>query len=1392
MNVKRLLSCLLAVLLLLSALPLSALPVAADDSVADSTGVPTKAIAFVYDNSGSMRDDKSGYAEYASRLLASVLNEQDSLCIIPMNVIGGISEVKIDLDHDDRQTQIANQYPPQNSSGSWYKPKSGGTPYRAPVDKAVKYLNEQKANNPNGNTDTWLVIMTDGVFDEIYSTPVGQRRSKLVDDYIAKTKAENPDLNIIYFSLTTPDDDAESVIRLDKPTSAFPGDPKFHAFHADSTTALTDQMNAIANLLSGRYQASESTVSKTGANEITIDLGQFRYPLQNIAAILQNVPDDIRLESAALVGADGTTEALQHSFPVNTTPNILTSLGAYSALIHRKAQQTIDPNGKIVLTFTDVIPDKATLSFMVEPAIYMIPVVQYVDAAGNVQTPDTMDLAAALSTCAPKQKVTVTDYRLFKHGTNEEIDKSAVFPPASSDVSISYTCQSKDGAVKTETVSLGTPFELTAGDGAITVSVRNTANNYTLYRAIDFTVEDHYIVPILRYTDDAGTAHTVTERFEETLSALRPAQEITVVGYQTYAHSTNTPVANETVFPSGVESVSASYTRAGAKQELTLGTPFTVKAGEGRIELSVTNTASGYTLAITPIRFTITPKASDSYISLDKKEALASGGYRYTFAAFENRERIDLIPSAYYVTKNGAPHAAYKTSEAEIDGKKALVIEVTPDGLVYADYEVLCEAVIGGVTKTISETFSHGIGDLAITLADPKSLLMTTAELIGNTRAFRYYVTANGNDLPVDTAGLSYTLMLDGRDITAYTKTEGNAIVFTPDANSLTGFTGSGTITLTVSADGTLTATNDEARIDVIVAAYDITVSNETLTLKSDVFRTNTTSAFVYTVSGVGVDVVLDGTTDLGYKLMAGDLDVTAYTTVNGNVITYVPAPDSLGERFLKSDVPMTLTVTESNKVKAVHGTATLSVIPTSYHVTSVTPTEISLTSHHFLNNHSQSFVYTIDADDGSYIEFLKNNNGGVGYRLTVGSTDVTKYCKPSGNTLTFTPDPTALGEEWTGSSPLTLTLIAYGEEVAENSDATLCVTSSTYHINVLGTEGTINRFHLDDAPPFILFTVTRDDGEALTAAELEAMVNRDVKSDLLFAVSSPIDRAILPTGIELAYDPSVGESGAIRMTVVRDQVKLLAFFTALGLHPSGDKVFTATLLDGTAELATCDAVIPMPQSPRWEYVLRYAIIVLTCYAIALFFRMRRGTDYMEKGTVVRLSISYNSTNMKINDVSLLDFRHINRTIFDKICPIQFLLIFRAVQKKALGLSGIKVFASNRQPSVRFTYPQHQNVTQILFNNDDMQIALDEVASNIRDCFRMGSSITSDIVAASLMPDGQGVDMSIEENWDFDAPTEETPSDSVAIPSILSPYVLSSEVGFTGKTIELLFFVNQL
>jgi len=258
---KKFTSFVLALLVLSSLISIFTFSVSADSLYI------RKIVSVVYDDSGSMdRDDRFAYASYAMQTFCGMLNAEDQLFISYMcdsEKNPRYSPEQIDLSASGIQRSVDSI---RNHIGG------GSTPYEA-VELAFNKLTSVNDSNPN--TQYWLVVITDGSFNECNSMTNDQTKRFLNDkfkNYAETVMPNGTNPQVIFMGIggvLSPDEDQKKGIFLSS---------------ASSSDEIIDAMDEMADKISGRTRLQQNEIQKIHENTIQVSSS---IPLLNIAVLAQ-------------------------------------------------------------------------------------------------------------------------------------------------------------------------------------------------------------------------------------------------------------------------------------------------------------------------------------------------------------------------------------------------------------------------------------------------------------------------------------------------------------------------------------------------------------------------------------------------------------------------------------------------------------------------------------------------------------------------------------------------------------------------------------------------------------------------------------------------------------------------------------------------------------------------------------------------------------------------------------------------------------------------------------------------------------------------------------------------------------------------------------------------
>ncbi len=433
---------------------------------AENINYKRKIVSVLFDNSFSMRnsggagkgEDRTELAKYSLEMLVTLLGENDELYLTTMNEAHGSngSTFQIDLKSDDRLSEMEEKI--VNNSALY---PIGSTPASS-IGKALSVLTDRglaSSNDPsyNENTDTeyWLVMLTDGIFDE------GDTES-IIEDYIKNYNG----LNSIYLAFGS---GAKDLTNPDLPLNQnYP----FSAYYIPNPQLLIEAMRDIANKISGRYGAetggNQYTVS---GKEVIVNLDNIKFAVNNIAVVVQDC-------GATLSNATYGGKNLMVTQKCGLKGSFINSDGAAVQIVRDGYVSVVSDGeymsgGQVKFVYDKEVGDKVFV--LVEPAIYIDAYLEREKETGWVKT----DLQEINSTMRPGDEVRV-QYKVYSSATDEEISLSEIFGTPTQKVT--YCGKGYD---------VGEPISLEKGNNAISVSIAVLSGSYTMYSNINCCIEEN-------------------------------------------------------------------------------------------------------------------------------------------------------------------------------------------------------------------------------------------------------------------------------------------------------------------------------------------------------------------------------------------------------------------------------------------------------------------------------------------------------------------------------------------------------------------------------------------------------------------------------------------------------------------------------------------------------------------------------------------------------------------------------------------------------------------------------------------------------------------------------------------------------------------------------------
>lgn len=342
-----------------------------------------KIVSVVFDDSGSMRGDKMAYASYAMKSFCGMLNSEDQLYITYMSEPGKTK--KIDLSSGGIQKSV-NDIKTEALSGTM-------TPYST-VETAYKHL--RSVNDTNPNTQYWLVVISDGDFNDItdpsYQANKKAYLNKKFESYAEKNMPNGTKPQITFFGIgdkvTPPDENVSKGI---------------FTFKAADEGQIISAMSEMADKISGRTRLGSNDITKLDDTTIQVNSS---IPLLNVAVFVQG--SEAKVIKAS--NNDGSDILISRKVAMSY-PGYANLKG--SAFLIGDSKNTINP-GSYVITFDQPVnPNNVIVLF--EPALEMRISIKL----NGKEIKDINELNSAME----NDKITVS-CKVYEMGTDKEINPS--------------------------------------------------------------------------------------------------------------------------------------------------------------------------------------------------------------------------------------------------------------------------------------------------------------------------------------------------------------------------------------------------------------------------------------------------------------------------------------------------------------------------------------------------------------------------------------------------------------------------------------------------------------------------------------------------------------------------------------------------------------------------------------------------------------------------------------------------------------------------------------------------------------------------------------------------------------------------------------------------------
>ncbi|HDR5584081.1 TPA: VWA domain-containing protein [Bacillus anthracis] len=302
-----------------------------------------RVVSLVYDDSGSMRNnDRWKYANYALQSLVALLDEKDKFSYVPMSKPN--DPVNISLTKDKRQTEI-------EGIGAWKTYLN--TPFSA-VETAMQSI--KKEADIDGKREFWLIVLTDGAFNDLEKDKVGGKEQIL--QKLAQFKKEMDEKKIsLHPVLITMEEDLgqQEKAQLNTFKEIWKKEINGVTMPSSGEDGIVKSVNQVAALVANRdpFSSVESIVkTKVVGKKVEITTP---FPLKRMTLVRQSpsLPDyqvkqiskPLQLQSSFSIHAPGEAKLFGNIVHISTENEEVIKPGTYTI----EVDQEIEKEGLQVL-----------------------------------------------------------------------------------------------------------------------------------------------------------------------------------------------------------------------------------------------------------------------------------------------------------------------------------------------------------------------------------------------------------------------------------------------------------------------------------------------------------------------------------------------------------------------------------------------------------------------------------------------------------------------------------------------------------------------------------------------------------------------------------------------------------------------------------------------------------------------------------------------------------------------------------------------------------------------------------------------------------------------------------------------------------------------------------
>ena len=296
-----------------------------------------RVVSLVYDDSGSMRNnDRWKYANYALQSLVALLDEKDTFSYVPMSKPN--DPLNISLTKNKRQTEI-------EGIGAWKTYLN--TPFSA-VETAMQSI--KKEADIDGKREFWLIVLTDGAFNDLEKDKVGGKEK--ITQKLAQFKKEMDAKKIsLHPILITMEEDLgqQEKAQLNTFKEIWKKEINGVTMPSSGEDGIVKSVNQVAALVANRDPfASVESIVKTKVVGKKVEITT-PFPLKRMTLVRQSpsLPDyqvtqiskPLQLQSSFSIHAPGEAKLFGNIVHISTENEEVIKPGTYTIEVDRDIEK---------------------------------------------------------------------------------------------------------------------------------------------------------------------------------------------------------------------------------------------------------------------------------------------------------------------------------------------------------------------------------------------------------------------------------------------------------------------------------------------------------------------------------------------------------------------------------------------------------------------------------------------------------------------------------------------------------------------------------------------------------------------------------------------------------------------------------------------------------------------------------------------------------------------------------------------------------------------------------------------------------------------------------------------------------------------------------------------